>query len=219
MEKWYKIHLLSSVFNMLPPILASKNFILVSPHLSQGPSGDPEIQIRVLHSRFVLSFFLPSSLSFLRPPFLSDCTAFLWALFLNTDLVQRTLANHSPQGPWHSQAFQQCTWMIAGGVPQRWKVPVTLFERPVPPPTPADLGTIPQAELAPAHGVTDVCGPTQCFLLQMLVFASVSRIWVSAAAGWGLPFRWRGRKKKLTLRPFKGKCIPSIYRSNTQLAP
>lgn len=142
MEKWYKIHLLSSVFNMLPPILASKNFILVSPHLSQGPSGDPEIQIRVLHSRFVLSFFLPSSLSFLRPPpFLSDCTAFLWALFLNTDLVQRTLANHSPQGPWHSQAFQQCTWMIAGGVPQRWKVPVTLFERPVYPCWPGNYPT------------------------------------------------------------------------------
>lgn len=28
-----------------------------------------------------------------------------------------------------------------------------------------------------------------------------------------------GGGKKLTLRPFKGRCIPSIHRSNTQLAP
>lgn len=33
---------------------------------------------------------------------------------------------HSLQGPWHSQAFQKCTWMVAGSFPWQWKVPVTL---------------------------------------------------------------------------------------------
>lgn len=34
--------------------------------------------------------------------------------------------------------------------------------------------TYPQVELAPAHGVTDACGPTESFLPKTLMFASAS---------------------------------------------
>lgn len=46
-----------------------------------------------------------------------------------------------------------------------WEFPLAMessshtVKRPVPPSTPTDLGTTPQAELAPACGVTDACDP------------------------------------------------------------
>lgn len=69
MEKWYKIHLLSSVFNMLPQfwLLRTSSWYLLTFH--KVPLGIQRYKyVYCTQDSFYLSFFLPL-LAFCAPPF------------------------------------------------------------------------------------------------------------------------------------------------------